>query len=135
MRSFSFTMNESFGDVIRACADPRREHGWIDSQVIAAYEQLHSLGWAHSIETRAEDGSLVGGVYGIAIGGLFAGESMFHHATDASKAALVALSDVLVENGFTLFDVQWMTPHLSSLGAIDLPRSEYLQRLRLAIGR
>ena len=93
------------------------------------------MGWAHSVETRDHLGELVGGVYGIAIGGLFAGESMFHRVTDASKAALVALSEVLLENDFTLFDVQWMTPHLSTLGAIDLSRTEYLRRLEEAVNR
>jgi len=134
MRKFSFTINTAFGEVIRACADPGRPHGWIDAQTIAAYEDLHHRGWAHSIETRDHGGALVGGVYGIAVGRLFAGESMFHRTTDASKAALVALSELLEENDFTLFDVQWMTPHLSTLGAIDLSRSDYLRRLERAVG-
>ena len=86
-----------------------------------------------SIETRDGEGNLVGGVYGIAVGGLFAGESMFHRVTDASKAALVALDELLVANDFLLFDVQWMTPHLSTLGAIDLSRSDYLRRLERAV--
>ena len=133
MRSFHFTVNADFAGVIRACADPRRPHAWIDQQIITAYEELHRLGWAHSVETRNHEGRLVGGVYGIAIGGLFAGESMFHHETDASKAALVALRDLLVDNDVSLFDVQWMTPHLSSLGAIDLSRTEYLRRLERAM--
>ncbi len=135
MRSFTFTINTEFGQVIRACADPGRPHGWIDAQVISAYEELHRLGWAHSVETRNDQGELIGGVYGIAIGGLFAGESMFHHVTDASKAALVALSELLLENDFSLFDVQWMTPHLATLGAIDLSRIEYLRRLEEAVNR
>jgi len=133
MRRFSFTVDTAFGEVIRACADPGRPHGWIDAQIIRAYERLHELGWAHSIETRNADGDLVGGVYGISVGALFAGESMFHIETDASKAALVALSELLVDNNFTLFDVQWMTPHLESLGAIDLSRTEYLRRLEEAV--
>lgn len=133
MRRFSFTVDTAFGEVIRACADPSRPHGWIDAQIIRAYEQLHELGWAHSIETRNADGDLVGGVYGISVGALFAGESMFHTETDASKAALVALSELLVDNNFALFDVQWMTPHLESLGAIDLSRTEYLRRLEEAV--
>lgn len=133
MRTFDFTINTNFGEVIRACADPGRPHGWIDAQVIDAYEELHRLGWAHSIETRNAAGDLVGGVYGIAVGGLFAGESMFHRTTDASKAALVALDNLLQNNNFDLFDVQWMTPHLSSLGAIDLSRNEYLRRLERAL--
>jgi len=133
MRGFNFTINTAFGEVIRACADPNRAHGWIDAQIISAYEELHRQGWAHSIETRNHDGKLVGGVYGIAVGGLFAGESMFHRATDASKAALVALSELLEENNFSLFDVQWMTSHLASLGAIDLSRNDYLRRLNNAV--
>ena len=135
MRSFTFTVNTAFGEVIRACADPTRPHGWIDPQIIAAYEELHSLGWAHSVETRNAAGELIGGVYGIAIAGLFAGESMFHRVSDASKAALAALHSLLKDNDFLLFDVQWLTPHLSSLGAIDLSRTEYLRRLERAIAQ
>jgi len=135
LRHFNFTLNTAFPEVIRACANPGRPHGWIDSQIISAYEELHRLGWAHSMETRDDAGRLVGGVYGIAIGGLFAGESMFHRTTDASKAALVGLSGLLKENDFSLFDVQWMTPHLSTLGAIDLSRTEYLRRLERAISQ
>ena len=133
MRQFNFTVDTAFGEVIRACADPDRPHGWIDNQIITAYEELHRLGWAHSLETRDDAGELVGGVYGIAIGGLFAGESMFHRVTDASKAALVALDELLETNNFLLFDVQWMTAHLSTLGAIDLSRSDYLRRLEGAV--
>jgi len=133
MRRFQFTIDTDFGEVIRACANPSRPHGWIDAQIIRAYERLHDLGWAHSIETRNEAGELVGGVYGLAIGRLFAGESMFHRETDASKAALATLSTMLTDQGFTLFDVQWMTPHLASLGAIDLSRDEYLRRLEQAV--
>ena len=131
---FSFTIDTAFRDVIRACADPGRPHGWIDGQVIAAYERLHELGWAHSIETRNDQGELVGGVYGIRIGRFFAGESMFHRETDASKAALVELSNLLQARDVELFDVQWMTPHLATLGAIDLSRSDYLRRLEHALG-
>ncbi len=133
MRKFTFTMNHAFGDVMARCADPGRPHGWIDSQILASYTRLHELGWAHSVETWNQAGELVGGVYGIAIGRFFAGESMFHSETDASKAALATLTGILRENGTALFDVQWMTPHLASLGAIDLPRSEYLRLLKTAI--
>ena len=133
MKKFHFTINTAFTDVVSACANPSRPHGWIDSQILAAYTHLHELGWAHSVETRNEQGDLVGGVYGIGIGALFAGESMFHTETDASKAALVHLTRTLKDNGVELFDVQWMTPHLSSLGAVDLPRSEYLRRLEKAV--
>ena len=118
---------------MKACADPSRPHGWIDSQILAAYTRLHELGWAHSVETRNAEGELVGGVYGLRVGGLFAGESMFHTETDASKAALAYLTQTLRESGALLFDVQWMTPHLSSLGAIDLSRSDYLRRLEEAV--
>lgn len=133
MRKFTFTMNTAFRRVMESCADPSRPHGWIDSQILDAYTNLHELGWAHSVETWNQDGQLVGGVYGLSIGGFFAGESMFHTETDASKAALATLTRLLRDNGTTLFDVQWMTPHLSSLGAIDLPRSEYLRLLSAAL--
>ncbi len=133
MRRFTFTINTAFIEVIDSCANPDRPHGWIDSQIRSAYIRLHKLGWAHSVETRNADGELVGGVYGLSIGHLFAGESMFHTETDASKAALVYLTNRLRELGIDLFDVQWMTPHLSSLGAIDLSRSEYLRRLDKAV--
>lgn len=133
MRKFTFSINRSFRDVMEACADPSRPHGWIDSQVLGAYTRLHELGWAHSVECWNETGELVGGVYGVGVGAMFAGESMFHRETDASKAALVHLTRTLLQNGVELFDVQWMTPHLESLGAIDLPRTEYLSRLRDAV--
>jgi leucyl/phenylalanyl-tRNA--protein transferase len=125
---FEVRANTAFTDVMVACGDPRRPHGWINRQFIAAYTHLHALGWAHSVEVYLDD-DLVGGVYGVATGTLFAGESMFHRATDASKVALVALGDILRALGATLFDVQWTTPHLCSLGAVDLPRHEYLRRL------
>lgn len=133
MRRFSFTVNTSFVEVMKKCADPSRPHGWIDSQILGAYTRLHELGWAHSIETRNQNGELVGGVYGLRVGGLFAGESMFHTETDASKAALVYLTQTLRDSNGLLFDVQWMTPHLSTLGAIDLSRSDYLRRLEEAV--
>lgn len=133
MRRFTFTINTAFSEVMAACAHPSRPHGWIDAQMTAAYTRLHELGWVHSIETRNLDGDLVGGVYGISIGRMFAGESMFHTETDASKAALVHLTRRLKALGIELFDVQWMTTHLSSLGAIDLSRSEYLRRLEEAV--
>ena len=122
---------------MRACADPHRPSGWIDEPFVAAYTRLHELGWAHSVETwmRGDDGrdELAGGLYGIAIGGLFAGESMFHRRTDASKVALVALVEQLRANGCVLLDVQWVTPHLESLGAIEIDRADYLARLERAI--
>lgn len=125
----------AFRAVMRECADPRRPGGWIDRRIIEAYTKLHELGWAHSVETYL-DGRLVGGVYGVQVGGLFAGESMFHRATDASKVALAHLVDLLRSDGSsTLLDVQWTTPHLVSLGAVDIARTEYLERLAEAIER
>ncbi len=133
MRRYRMTVNQAFDEVIRACGDPRRPNGWIDRRVIQAYTQLHHLGWAHSIEVW-EDDTLVGGLYGVAIGGLFAGESMFHRRTDASKAALVHLVEQLgSERPGTLLDVQWRTPHLASLGVVELSRQAYAARLARAI--
>jgi leucyl/phenylalanyl-tRNA--protein transferase len=126
---YAVSVDRDFPSVIAACADPRRPHGWINHPVQAAYTRLHELGWAHSVEVWADD-SLVGGLYGVAIGGLFAGESMFHRARDASKVALLHLVDRLTEDGQPrLLDVQWTTPHLVSLGAVDIPRSRYLDLL------
>jgi leucyl/phenylalanyl-tRNA---protein transferase len=125
---FDVTVDTSFRAVMDRCADPDRPHGWIDRPFIEAYTSLHELGWAHSVEVW-QNGDLVGGLYGLAINGLFAGESMFHEATDASKVALVALVERLRAGGYILLDVQWKTDHLASLGVIDIPRSEYLRRL------
>jgi leucyl/phenylalanyl-tRNA--protein transferase len=134
LRRFQVRFDTAFDAVIEACADSRRPHGWIDDQVIAAYRRLHALGWAHSVEAwSVEDGSLAGGLYGVAIGGLFAGESMFHRRTDASKVALAALTDRLRAYGFVLHDVQWLTPHLETLGARAIPREEYLSLLGRAV--
>ncbi|MCU1497797.1 MAG: leucyl-tRNA--protein transferase [Acidimicrobiales bacterium] len=132
---FEIRIDTAFDEVITACADPRRPHGWIDRPITEAYRRLHRLGWAHSIETWTPDGELVGGLYGIAIGGLFAGESMFHRATDASKVALVGLVGELRAGGATLLDVQWTTDHLVSLGAVDVSRQQYLVKLVEAIER
>ena len=130
---YRLTVDDAFEAVVDACADPRRPHGWIDAPMREAYTELHRLGWAHSVEAWTEDGDLAGGLYGVAIGGLFAGESMFHHRTDASKVALVGLVARLREGGATLLDVQWVTPHLASLGAVEIPREEYLERLAAAV--
>jgi leucyl/phenylalanyl-tRNA---protein transferase len=133
---FEIRINTEFEQVMRACADPRRPHGWIDESFVHAYTELHELGWAHSVEvwrTNAFDAELVGGLYGIRIGGLFAGESMFHRITDASKVACWATVELLGLDGAQLFDVQWTTPHLESLGAIDVSRAEYLSLLRHAL--
>ena len=131
-RRYELRINTAFEAIMHACADPVRPHGWIDDSFVAAYGALHQLGWAHSIETWHE-GELVGGLYGVSIGGLFAGESMFHRATDASKVALLNAVELLAAGGATLFDVQWVTPHLESLGAVGIPRSEYLRRAATAI--
>ncbi len=132
-RRFETTVDRAFEDVMRACADRRRPGGWIDESFVGAYTQLHDMGWTHSVEAWGTDGELVGGVYGVSIGGLFAAESMFHRVTDAGKVALVTLVERLRASGATLFDVQWKTPHLESLGAVDTSRAEYLDRLAVAI--
>ena len=129
---FRMTSDVAFEAVMRACGDPSRPHGWITDSFVDAYSVLHRLGWAHSVEVWLDD-ELVGGVYGLAIGGLFAGESMFHRATNASKVALVGLVERLDEGGFVLFDVQWLTEHLASLGAVEVPRSDYLAKVRAAV--
>lgn len=130
---YRVTFDAAFEDVIDACADPARSGRWIDDDVRDAYVDLHRAGWAHSVEAWAEDGALAGGLYGVAIGGLFAGESMFHRRRDASKVALVALVRALAGNDDAMLDVQWLTPHLASLGAVEIPRSEYLTRLEVAL--
>lgn len=135
VRRFDASMNNDFRAVMRGCADPSRSGGWINRSFLDAYWRLHELGWAHSVEVYSPAGELVGGVYGVRIGGLFAGESMFHRATDASKVALVHLVDWLRDTGASLFDVQWTTPHLASLGVVDIPRTEYLDRLSAALDR
>lgn len=134
MRRFTVTVDSAFDRVIRECADPARTGRWITSDILRAYRDLHRLGWAHSFEVW-QDARLVGGLYGLAIGGLFAGESMFHRETDASKAALAALSDLLVTEGDSrrIIDVQWVTPHLASLGAVEVPRQSYLDLLSAAL--
>ena len=128
-RRFEIRVDTAFEAVIDACADPGREGRWITPEIRDAYVRLHGLGWAHSVEAWTPDGDLAGGLYGVAVGGLFAGESMFHRRTDASKVALLALVRLLREGGARLLDVQWTTPHLASLGAVDIPRTEYLRRL------
>lgn len=133
-RRFEIRSDTSFETVMRRCGDPRRPNGWITEDFVRTYVRLFELGWAHSVECWS-DGELVGGLYGVALGGLFAGESMFHSVTDASKVALVALAEGLVRSGFTLLDVQWCTDHLASLGAIAIRRDEYLHRLGDAIAR
>ena len=131
-RTFAVTYDTDFAGVIHACADPSRPGAWISREIEAAYLRLHELGWAHSVETRDADGVLVGGLYGIQVGGLFAGESMFHRARDASKVALMGLVE-LQDGG--LIDVQWNTVHLASLGVVDIDRRDYLDRLADLVDR
>lgn len=130
---YEIRIDTAFDAVVDGCRDPRRDGAWITPRIKAAYTQLHDLGWAHSVEAWSEDDRLVGGLYGVAIGGLFAGESMFHRERDASKVALMGLVGVLRAGGAALLDVQWTTDHLVSLGAVDLPRRAYLARLRAAV--
>lgn len=127
---FEIRVDTAFVDVIGACSDPRRPDGWISPAIRAAYLELHRMGWAHSVEAW-RDGELAGGLYGVAIGGLFAGESMFHRRTDASKVALVGLVDMLADQDAErrLIDVQWRTDHLASLGVVEVDRDQYLEQL------
>jgi len=125
-RRFEIRFDSAFAEVVAGCGDPRRDGAWIDHRIAAAYLRLHELGWAHSVETRDADGNLVGGLYGIQVGRLFAGESMFHLERDASKVALIALVELQAGG---LIDVQWSTNHLASLGVITLDRWDYLRRL------
>jgi len=127
---FRLTINQAFVDVMLGCAD--RDGTWITTDMIAAYARMHELGFAHSIEVWLGN-DLVGGIYGIAIGGFFSGESMFHRVSDASKVALAYLIEYVRIRGFTLFDTQVVTEHTASLGAILIPRELYLIRLANAL--
>lgn len=131
---FDVTTDTAFGEVIRGCADPSRSGRWITGAVREAYLALHRSGWAHSVEVW-QGSELAGGLYGVGIGGLFAGESMFHRATDASKVALLALTELIFRDGDErrVIDVQWLTPHLASLGAVALARGSYLTRVNAAL--
>jgi leucyl/phenylalanyl-tRNA--protein transferase len=115
--------------VVTACATTRERGNWITSDIIDAYSTLHEMGWAHSVETWNASGDLVGGLYGVHFDATFAGESMFHTATDASKVALITLTEWAIQNGVTLIDAQWNTEHLSRLGFVDMTREHYLARL------
>lgn len=136
---FEIRVDSAFEQVVDACADPSRPGAWITPDVRAAYLRLYELGWAHSVESWTAGGDLAGGLYGVAVGGLFAGESMFHAAAgggrDASKVALVALVALLSDEHASerLLDVQWGTPHLRTLGVVEIPRAAYLSRLRSAL--
>ena len=129
------TVDRAFDEVITRCADPTRPYAWIDDRVMEAYRYLHDRGWAHSVETWDAQGRLVGGLYGVNVGGFFSGESMFHdpeYGRDASKTALMRL---VCELGPGLLDVQWSTPHLASLGVTEVDRGEYLALLSDALER
>lgn len=132
-RRFEIRFSSAFAEVVEACAGPHRKGAWINRDIRQAYCQLHELGWAHSVEAWDPGGELAGGLYGVAIGGFFAGESMFHRQRDASKVALVALVGALRSCGAALLDVQWLTPHLASLGAVEVSREEYLRSLAKAL--
>ena len=131
---FDVAADLAFEDVMRACAADRDEGTWISDEILECYTALYRLGIAHSVEVRRE-GRLVGGLYGVHLGGAFFGESMFHRETDASKVALASLVDRLRRRSFALLDVQWLTPHLAQFGAIEIPRPEYLARLQQALAR
>ena len=133
-REFEIRIDTVFDEVVAACGSPDRAEGWITPEFRHAYGRLHRLGWAHSVEAW-RDGRLAGGLYGVAIGGLFAGESMFHRVRDASKAALVGLVERLRDRhaAVRLLDVQWSTPHLESLGVVEVSREAYLRRLAEAL--
>jgi leucyl/phenylalanyl-tRNA--protein transferase len=134
LRHFEIRVDTAFPEVVAACADRSRDGRWITPAITAAYTRMHELGWAHSVEAwRGDD--LLGGLYGLAVGGLFAGESMFHRANDASKCALVGLSDLVFADGDPrrIIDVQWLTPHLASLGVTEVPRGDYIAWLDRAL--
>lgn len=132
--TFEIATDRDFMGVMRACADRPDDGTWISDVILDTYEALYRLGLAHSVEAWRE-GRLVGGLYGVHLGGAFFGESMFHRETDASKVALVALVERLRRRGFTLLDTQWVTPHLAQFGAIEIPRVEYLMRLERALAK
>ncbi|WP_347813795.1 leucyl/phenylalanyl-tRNA--protein transferase [Allobranchiibius sp. GilTou38] len=133
-RHFTTSIDRDFDAVVRACADPGRDGQWITARMIAAYRRLYDLGWAHSVEVWDEHGELAGGLYGVAIGALFAGESMFHRATDAGKVAVWVLAEQVLAGGAPgLIDVQWHTTHLGTLGVREIDRAAYLGLLGPAV--
>lgn len=125
MKRFKVTVDQAFEQVVVACGDPEREQGWIDADVVAGFTNMHRLGHAHSIEVWNTQGELVGGLYGVEFGGVFAGESMFHLERDASKVALVHLASIMNDEHQRIIDTQWMTDHLESLGAVPISRADY----------
>jgi leucyl/phenylalanyl-tRNA---protein transferase len=131
-RPFTIRANTDFEGVMRACAMLKRKRTWISEEMIVAYTRLHEMGFAHSVEAW-RNGRLAGGLYGVTIGGLFAGESMFHRERDASKVTLVHLVDTLQQGGFRLLDIQFMTDHLAQFGAVTIPRPVYKARLLRAL--
>ena len=132
-RRFDVRVDTCFTDVMRGCGNPARKDGWITEPFIAAFTRLHELGYAHSVEVFDQEGQLAGGLYGVRINGLFAGESMFHLRRDASKVALMALVQLMRDASMTLLDVQWRTEHLASLGAVEVSRAQYLALLAKAL--
>lgn len=138
VKRYEIRLDTDFDQVLQRCADPARPGRWIDNQITAAYRELHLCGVVHTVEAWTQQGELAGGLYGVSIGGLFAGESMFHDANvgrDASKVALVYLVEMLARQPTArhrIVDMQWLTPHLASLGGVEVARSQYLRRLRRA---
>jgi leucyl/phenylalanyl-tRNA--protein transferase len=131
---FTVTSDKAFPKVMEECAAPRpgREQSWINSEIVRLYSALAASGHAHSVECW-RDGKLAGGLYGVALGGAFFGESMFSVETDASKVALVHLIEILKAGGFALLDTQFLTPHLATFGALEIPKAEYLLLLQDAV--
>ncbi|MFM7508129.1 MAG: leucyl/phenylalanyl-tRNA--protein transferase [Actinomycetota bacterium] len=129
---FRITVDTEFRHVVESCGDPRRPSGWITRDIIDAYCKLHALGWAHSVEVWSEE-RLVGGLYGVGIGAFFAGESMFHRVTGASKVAMIATDRIVGSVRGSLFDVQWATDHLRMMGVVEVSRAAYLSRLAPAV--
>ena len=132
-KRFTCTVNQAFSEVMTLCGSMRTDGNWINQHFINAYTELHEEGHAHSVEVWNETGDLVGGLYGVRVNNFFAGESMFHIETDASKVALMHLVQLMTLDGMELLDTQWRTDHLESLGCIAIPREKYLQLLASAI--
>jgi len=129
---FEVTVDQAFRDVMQACAADREEGTWINDEIVDSFCALHHVSLAHSIEVW-HDGALAGGLYGVGVRGAFFGESMFHRVTDASKVALWRLCGILKTCGYQLLDIQWLTPFLTTMGAIEIPRDDYLSRLNAAM--
>lgn len=130
IKKFTVTFDQAFDQVIEGCGDEKRPKRWINQEIKTAYRRLFDLGYVHSVEVWNSKNQLVGGLYGVEINGLFAGESMFHKQTDASKTAMVYLVEKLKQaGGERIFDVQWQTPHLKSMGVIKVSRAKYLKML------